>query len=231
MHSFKQPSQEELAHDFLWRVGTKMPARGRIGIFNRSHYEEVLTVRVHPEWLEEQKLPREATGKNVWHRRFKEIRAFEHHMAQNGTLVLKFFLNVSREEQRKRFLDRIDQPGKRYKFSMGDITERKLWPKYMAAYDDLIRQTSRPERPGSWCRPTTNGSPTWWWRGAVVQAMDRLKLEYPRVQGKALKELHRGAQGIEGGTALAAIRAAMLTYLLLDSAGRFPLEACLLECD
>src|SRR5476651_1195838 len=120
VYSFKQPSEEELAHDFLWRVGTKLPARGRIGIFNRSHYEEVLTVRVHPELLEHQKLPREATGKDIWHRRFKDIRAFERHLAQNGTLVLKFFLNVSREEQRKRFLARIDEPGKRWKFSMGD---------------------------------------------------------------------------------------------------------------
>jgi PPK2 family polyphosphate:nucleotide phosphotransferase len=191
VHSFKQPSQEELAHDFLWRVGTKMPARGRIGIFNRSHYEEVLTVRVHPEFLEQQKLPREATGKDIWHRRFKDIRAFERHLAQNGTLVLKFFLNVSREEQRQRFLDRIDQPGKRYKFSMGDVAERKLWPKYMAAYDDLIRQTSRPE--ASWfVVPADN---KWFTHmvvaGAVVQAMDKLKLEFPRVQGNALKELHK----------------------------------------
>ena len=191
VHSFKQPSQEELAHDFLWRVGTKMPARGRIGIFNRSHYEEVLTVRVHPELLEQQKLPREVTGKDIWHRRFKDIRAFERHLASNGTLVLKFFLNISREEQRKRLLDRIEEPAKRWKFSMGDIAERKLWSKYMDAYDDLIRQTSRPEAPW-FVVPADN---KWFTRlvvaGAMVEAMDRLKLEFPRVQGKALKELHK----------------------------------------
>jgi PPK2 family polyphosphate:nucleotide phosphotransferase len=111
VHSFKQPSKEELAHDYLWRVGTRMPARGRIGIFNRSHYEEVLTVRVHPELLEKQKLPTAVVGKDIWQQRFKDIRAFERHLARNGTLVLKFFLNLSREEQRKRFLDRIEQPG------------------------------------------------------------------------------------------------------------------------
>ena len=127
VHSFKQPSDEELAHDFLWRIGKRVPARGRIGIFNRSHYEEVLTVRVHPNLLERQKLPKELVGKDIWHQRFKDIRAFERHLARNGTLVLKFFLNVSREEQRKRFLDRIDEPAKRWKFSMGDVAERKLW--------------------------------------------------------------------------------------------------------
>ena len=197
VHSFKQPSQEELAHDFLWRVGTKMPARGRIGIFNRSHYEEVLTVRVHPELLEQQKLPREATGKDIWHRRFKDIRAFERHLASNGTLVLKFFLNISREEQRKRLLDRIEEPAKRWKFSMGDIAERKLWSKYMDAYDDLIRQTSRPEAPW-FVVPADN---KWFTRlvvaGAVVEAMDRLKLEFPRVQGKALKELHKVRRALD----------------------------------
>ncbi len=197
VHSFKQPSHEELAHDFLWRVGTKTPAHGRIGIFNRSHYEEVLTVRVHPELLEEQNLPREVTGKDIWRRRFKDIRAFERHLAQNGTLVLKFFLNVSREEQRKRFLDRIDQPGKRYKFSMGDVAERKLWPKYMAAYDDLVRQTSRPEAPW-FVVPADN---KWFTHlvvaGAVVQAMDKLKLEYPRISGKALKELHKARRALK----------------------------------
>jgi PPK2 family polyphosphate:nucleotide phosphotransferase len=191
VHSFKQPSEEELAHDFLWRVGTKLPSRGRIGIFNRSHYEEVLTVRVHPELLERQRLPKEALGKDIWHRRFKDIRAFERHLACNGILVLKFFLNVSREEQRKRLLARIDEPGKRWKFSMGDIAERKLWPKYMHAYDDLIRKTSTREAPW-FVVPADN---KWFTRlvvaGAMVEAMDRLKLEFPRVQGKRLKELHK----------------------------------------
>ncbi len=197
VHSFKQPNEEELAHDYLWRVGTRLPARGRIGIFNRSHYEEVLTVRVHPELLERQKLPKDLVGKDIWHQRFKDIRAFERHMARNGTLVLKFFLNVSREEQRKRFLDRLEQPGKRWKFSMGDVAERKRWDDYMGAYDDLIRQTSRPEAPW-FVVPADN---KWFTRlvvaGAVVAAMDRLKLEFPRVQGNALKELHKASKALK----------------------------------
>ena len=189
VHAFKQPSDEELSHDFLWRVGTKLPARGRIGIFNRSHYEEVLTVRLHTEYLDSQNLPKECVTKDIWSQRFKSIRAFERHLARNGTLVLKFFLNVSHEEQRKRFLDRIDEPGKRWKFSMGDIAERKLWPKYMDAYEDMIRQTSTPEAP--WVVVPADNK--WFTRlvvaGAVVEAMDKLSLEFPRVQGKALKEL------------------------------------------
>jgi PPK2 family polyphosphate:nucleotide phosphotransferase len=197
VHAFKQPSAEELAHDFLWRVAQRLPARGRIGIFNRSHYEEVLTVRVHPELLDRQKLPREATGKDIWHGRFKDIRAFERHLARNGTLVLKFFLNVSREEQRKRFLARIDEPGKRWKFSMGDVAERKLWPRYMDAYEDMIRQTSRDEAPW-FVVPADN---KWFTRlvvaGAMVEAMDRLKLEFPRVNGKALKELSKVRKALQ----------------------------------
>lgn len=191
VHSFKQPSHEELAHDFLWRVAQRLPAQGRIGIFNRSHYEEVLTVRVHPEHLEAQKLPRPAAGKDLWQQRFKDIRAFEEHLARNGTLVLKFFLNVSRDEQRKRFLDRIEEPAKRWKFSMGDVAERKLWPKYMDAYEDAIRETSRPEAPW-FVVPADN---KWFTRlvvaGAIVDAIERLDLEFPKVEGKALKELHK----------------------------------------
>jgi PPK2 family polyphosphate:nucleotide phosphotransferase len=187
--SFKQPSEEELDHDFLWRVAQALPERGRIGIFNRSHYEEVLTVRVHQEYLARQRLPDAMTGKKIWQQRFDDIRAFERHLARNGTLVLKFFLNVSRDEQRKRFLDRIDEPGKRWKFSMGDVAERKLWPKYMAAYEDLIRETSRVEAPWH-VVPADN---KWFTRlvvaGAIVQAMEKLGLEYPKVEGEALKEL------------------------------------------
>ncbi len=198
VHSFKQPSDEELAHDFLWRVGVRAPARGRIGIFNRSHYEEVLTVRVHRELLLQQKLPLELDGKHIWKHRFDDIRAFEQHLARNGTLILKFFLNVSQEEQRKRFLDRLEQPGKRWKFSMGDVAERKLWPKYMDAYEDLIRQTSRPEAPW-FVVPADN---KWFTRlvvaGAMVQALEGLKLEYPKVEGKALKELAKARTALKG---------------------------------
>ena len=197
VHSFKQPSQEELGHDFLWRVAQKLPANGRIGIFNRSHYEEVLTVRVHRELLAQQKLPRELDGKHIWKHRFDDIRTFEQHLARNGTLILKFFLNVSREEQRKRFLDRIEQPGKRWKFSMGDVAERKLWPRYMDAYEDLIRQTSRPEAPW-FVVPADN---KWFTRlvvaGAIVQAMERLDLAYPKVEGKALKELAKARAALK----------------------------------
>jgi PPK2 family polyphosphate:nucleotide phosphotransferase len=187
--SFKQPSQEELDHTFLWRVAQRLPERGRIGIFNRSHYEEVLVVRVHRELLDRQKLPPELDGKAIWKHRFDDIRAFEQHLARNGTLVLKFFLNVSPEEQRKRFLERIEEPDKRWKFSMGDVAERKLWPKYMDAYEDVIRETSRNYAPW-YVVPADN---KWFTRivvaAAIVEAMENLKLDYPKIEGKALKEL------------------------------------------
>jgi PPK2 family polyphosphate:nucleotide phosphotransferase len=195
--SFKQPSEEDLDHDFLWRIAKALPERGRIGIFNRSHYEEVLTVRVHSEYLERQRLPDAVTGKKLWQQRFDDIRTFERHLARNGTLVLKFFLNVSREEQRKRFLERIDQPGKRWKFSMGDVAERNLWPKYMAAYEELIRETSREEAPWH-VVPADN---KWFTRlvvaGAVAKAMEGLDLAYPKVEGAALKELLAAKKALE----------------------------------
>ena len=195
--SFKQPSAEELDHDFLWRIAHDLPERGRIGIFNRSHYEEVLTVRVHPEYLANQRLPDAAIGKDIWQDRFDDIRGFERHLARNGTLVLKFFLNVSLDEQRKRFLDRIEEPGKRWKFSMGDVAERKLWPKYMAAYEDLIRETSRPEAPW-YVIPADH---KWFTRvavaAAIVEAMEKLKLDYPKLEGKALAELEEAKKALE----------------------------------
>ena len=132
VHAFKAPSTEELEHDFLWRTGKDVPARGRIGIFNRSHYEEVLVVRVHPDLLKQQNLPPAATGKDIWQHRFKEIRAFERNLTRNGTLVLKFHLRISKEEQRKRFLARLEEPFKRWKFSMNDLAERERWDDYMA---------------------------------------------------------------------------------------------------
>jgi len=191
VHSFKAPSAEELQHDFLWRVAQRLPANGRIGIFNRSHYEEVLTVRVHKELLARQKLPKPLVGKDIWQQRFDDIRAFERHLARNGTLILKFFLNISREEQRRRFLDRIDEPAKRWKFSMSDVAERKLWDEYMAAYEEMIRQTSTPEAP--WF--VVPADHKWFTRmvtaGAIVQALQALKLDYPKVAGRALKELRK----------------------------------------
>ena len=190
VRSFKQPSAEELDHDFLWRIGKALPSRGRIGIFNRSHYEEVLAVRVHRELLERQNLPDSLAEKKVWKHRFDDIRAFEQHLARNGTVVLKFFLNVSQEEQRKRFLERLDEPDKRWKFSMGDIEERKLWPKYMAAYEEAIRETSRDDAPW-YIVPADN---KWFTRlvvaAALVSTLEKLKLEYPKVKGAALKELN-----------------------------------------
>src|SRR5271168_531878 len=147
VHAFKAPSAEELDHDFLWRVERRVPARGHIGIFNRSHYEEVLVVRVHPDMLRAQKLPPDLIGKDIWDTRFKDIRAFEHRLVHNGTLVLKFHLRLSKEEQRKRFLARLDEPFKRWKFSKNDIMERGRWDDYMAAYQDMIRETSTDYAP------------------------------------------------------------------------------------
>jgi PPK2 family polyphosphate:nucleotide phosphotransferase len=190
VHSFKQPSLEELDHDFLWRVAKALPERGRIGIFNRSHYEEVLVVRVHPEFLDKQHLP-DVARKDIWDQRFKSIRQFEHHLARNGTRVLKFFLHVSREEQRKRFLARLDEPAKRWKFSMGDVAERKLWDKYMHAYEDAIRHTSRDHAPWH-VVPADN---KWFTRlviaAAIVDALEDLDPQYPKIEGAALKELEQ----------------------------------------
>jgi PPK2 family polyphosphate:nucleotide phosphotransferase len=197
VHPFKAPSREELDHDFLWRAGKRLPERGRIGIFNRSHYEEVLVVRVHPELLAAQKLPAQLTGRDIWQRRFEDIRGFERHLAGNGTLILKFFLNVSKEEQRKRFLARIGEPAKRWKFSMADVEERKLWPKYMAAYEDAIRATSRPEAP--WY--VVPADHKWFSRlvvaAALVQELQALDLGFPELTGKALKELNKAGKALK----------------------------------
>ena len=199
VHSFKQPSAEELQHDFLWRVAQRLPTNGRIGIFNRSHYEEVLTVRVHPELLDREKLPKPAAGKDIWQQRFEDIRAFERHLARNGTLILKFFLNISKDEQRKRFLDRIDEPAKRWKFSMGDVAERKLWDKYMAAYEDMIRHTSTPEAP--WF--VVPADHKWFTRmvvaGAMVQAMQGLDAGLSQGHGQGAQGIEKSEEGAEGG--------------------------------
>jgi len=196
VHSFKQPSAEELQHDFLWRVAQRLPTSGRIGIFNRSHYEEVLTVRIHKELLDAQKLPKQDVDKNIWKQRFDDIRSFERHLVRNGTLILKFFLNVSKEEQRRRFLERVDEPSKRWKFSMNDVKERKLWPKYRAAYDEVIRETSTPEAP--WF--VVPADHKWFSRivvaAALVQELEALDLQYPKITGKALKELKKAHKAL-----------------------------------
>jgi PPK2 family polyphosphate:nucleotide phosphotransferase len=197
VHAFKAPSAEELDHDFLWRIAKSLPERGRIGIFNRSHYEEVLVVRVHPELLEKEHGPRAVITKDIWEQRFKSIRHFERHLAHNGTRVLKFFLHVSKEEQRKRFLARLDEPAKRWKFSMDDIAERKLWGKYMHAYEEAIRHTSRPEAPW-YVVPADN---KWFARlviaSAMVEALEDLDPQYPKVEGAVLKELEKVRKALQ----------------------------------
>jgi len=196
--SFKAPSKDELSHNFLWRINQRLPAQGRIGIFNRSHYEEVLAVRVRPELIAGQRLPQECRTKDIWDNRLSDIRGFERHLARNGTVILKFFLHLSKGEQRKRFLDRINEPAKRWKFSMDDVGDRKLWDKYMVAYEDAIRQTSRPEAPW-FVVPADN---KWFTRlvvaDAVVQRLQALDLEYPKVTGKALKELKKVERALKG---------------------------------
>ena len=197
VHSFKQPSAEELNHNFLWRAALRLPERGRIGIFNRSYYEEVLVVRVHPELFERQKLPKPLVGNDIWKQRFDDICAFERHLARNGTRIVKFFLHVSKEEQRKRFLDRIDQPAKRWKFSMGDVEERKFWDKYQQAYEGMIRHTSQPEAP--WF--VVPADHKWFTRmvvaGALVQELQALGVDFPKVEGKALKELQEAGKALK----------------------------------
>ena len=197
VQAFKQPSEEELNHNFLWRANRHLPECGRIGIFNRSHYEEVLVVRVHPELLQTQHLPAAVLDGAIWQQRYDDIRNFESHLARNGTRVVKFFLNVSRDEQRKRFLDRIDEPGKRWKFSMSDVRERKLWPHYMEAYEAAIRATSRPEAPW-YVVPADN---KWFTRlvvaAVLVDVLDGLKLDFPKLPSQALAELRKARKALQ----------------------------------
>jgi PPK2 family polyphosphate:nucleotide phosphotransferase len=191
VHPFKAPSAEELDHDFLWRAALRLPRRGHMGIFNRSYYEDVLVVRVHPELLARQKLPRDVVGKNIWKHRYKDICAFERHLARNGVLILKFFLHISKEEQRRRFLERLEEPAKRWKFNMDDIAERKLWDQYMAAYEDMIRATSRPDAPWYVVPADHKRFARLVVAKATVEAMEGLDLEFPKVEGAALKELQK----------------------------------------
>jgi PPK2 family polyphosphate:nucleotide phosphotransferase len=197
VHAFKTPSAEDLQHDFLWRAGKVLPARGRIGIFNRSHYEEVLVVRVHSEMLAREKLPPRLVDKDIWKHRFKGIRAFEHHLVRSGTLVLKFHLRISKEEQRKRFLARLDEPAKRWKFSMNDVAERKHWDEYMTAYEDMIRSTSTDYAPW-YVIPADHKHVAWLVvSAAIIAALDGLKLEFPKVQGKMLEELKKAERALK----------------------------------
>jgi polyphosphate kinase 2 (PPK2 family) len=173
----------------LWRATLRLPERGRMGIFNRSYYEEVLVVRVQPELLERQKLPDRLIGKNIWKHRFADIRAFERHLTRNGVLVLKFHLRISKEEQRKRFLARLDTPAKRWKFSASDLAGRERWDDYMAAYQDMIRETSTDYAPW-YVVPADHKHVAWLVvSAAILEAVESLDPRYPKIAGKALKEL------------------------------------------
>src|SRR5437867_2074463 len=177
--SFKAPSAEELDHDYLWRCQRELPERGRIGIFNRSYYEEVLVVRVHPELLARQKLPSELVDKHVWEQRYQDIRAFERYLSRNGMVIRKFFLHVSRKEQKRRFLQRLDEPHKNWKFSAADVQERMHWKEYMKSYQDMIRATATPHAPW-FVVPADN---KWFTHivvsAAVVETLHSLRLHYP----------------------------------------------------
>ncbi len=179
--SFKKPSSLELDHDFLWRTAKRLPERGRIGIFNRSYYEEVLVVRVHPEYLQSQKLPDLEVKDTFWEHRLESIADHEKHLARNGTLILKFWLNVSREEQRRRFLSRLDEPEKHWKFSKADIDEREHWDDYLSAFDSAIRATSKPWAP--WYSIPADDKPYMRWQVAQIirQNLEQLGLAYPVV--------------------------------------------------
>ena len=189
VNSFKSPSAEDLDHDYLWRCMKHLPNRGQIGIFNRSYYEEVLVVRVHPEFLAKQKMPPKLVGKNIWEERFEDIRNFEQYLTRNGVVVRKFFLHVSKKEQKQRFLDRIDDPLKNWKFSSNDANERDFWDDYMEAYEQMIRETATKDAPW-YVVPADN---KWFTRvvvaAAVIETLNSLDLAYPKVDEGKLKEL------------------------------------------
>jgi PPK2 family polyphosphate:nucleotide phosphotransferase len=195
--SFKQPTVHELDHDFLWRCVLALPKRGRIGIFNRSYYEECLVTRVHPELLKQEKLPPKLITKNIWRERFEDISAFERHLSRNGTIILKFFLNLSKEEQRKRFLDRLEEPSKNWKFSMADVTERTFWSRYAAVYQDIVRHTSTPVAP--WY--VVPADHKWFARvvilATIVKTIDALNLRFPRVDKASQEEFAEVRKALE----------------------------------
>jgi len=198
--SFKQPSQEDLNHDFMWRYSRCLPERGRIGIFNRSYYEEVLIVRVHEEILKQQKMPRPLVGKRIWDERLADIAHFEDYLTRQGVIILKFFLQVSREEQKKRFLKRLDTPEKNWKFSASDVHERKFWDDYMRAYEEAIRATASKHAP--WF--VVPADKKWFTRlvvaSAIVEAVEQLDLTYPKVDAEKKKELARMRAALAGET-------------------------------
>lgn len=195
--SFKSPSSEEMSHDFLWRTNRCLPPRGKIGIFNRSYYEEVLVVRVHPELLEKQRIPDKLRGGHFWRHRFEDIQAFEHYLTRNGIAILKFFLNVSKKEQKRRFLERLEDPRKHWKFSAADIRERKRWDDYQDAYEKMIRNTASEYAP--WVVVPADNK--WFTRlvvvATIVDALTSLDLEYPKLNDTELKELAAARKQLE----------------------------------
>jgi PPK2 family polyphosphate:nucleotide phosphotransferase len=190
--AFKQPSAEELDHDYLWRTVRRLPERGRIGIFNRSYYEEVLVVRVHPQILANEKLPRSAAGKDIFPRRYEDIKAHERYLSRNGYVIRKFFLHISRKEQTKRFEDRLNDPEKQWKFSLGDLREQERWDDYMDAYETAIRRTATKDAP--WFAIPANHK--WFARlvvvAAIIDALEGLDLDFPKLTPDKRKELEEG---------------------------------------
>ena len=197
VYSFKAPSEVELQHDFLWRTTRDLPERGHIGIFNRSYYEEVLVVRVHREILKSQKVPPSLVGKKIWEERFEDIRCFERHMARNGTVIRKFFLNVSKKEQKRRFLERLEEPEKNWKFSASDVRERACWGAYQDAYEDMIRETATAHAPW-YVVPADN---KWFTRlvisTVIVDTLESLGVAYPKVDEVKRKELAAAKKQLE----------------------------------
>jgi PPK2 family polyphosphate:nucleotide phosphotransferase len=196
VYSFKAPSNEELDHDYLWRTTRNLPERGRIGIFNRSYYEEVLVVRVHPEILNREKVPAELGTKDIWKERYQDICSFERYLSRNGTVIRKFFLNVSKKEQKRRFLARLEKPEKNWKFSADDVRERGYWDQYMQAYEDMIRNTATKQAPW-YVVPADN---KWFTRlavaAAIVETLDGLRLSYPEVDRQKRKELEAARKAL-----------------------------------
>jgi PPK2 family polyphosphate:nucleotide phosphotransferase len=196
--SFKHPSAQELDHDFLWRTTACLPERGRIGIFNRSYYEEVLIVRVHPEILRAQRLPAESLDGNIWPGRYRSILDMEQHLHRNGTRIVKFFLHVSKEEQRQRFLKRIDEPDKNWKFSQADLKERELWKDYMKAYEECLNATSCPESPWYIVPADDKRNAHLIISQVIVDTLESLQLSYPKVDKSRLEELQSFRRQLEG---------------------------------
>ncbi|MGE0682029.1 MAG: polyphosphate kinase 2 family protein [Candidatus Binatia bacterium] len=198
VYSFKAPSGEELDHDFLWRTTCRLPERGRIGIFNRSYYEEVLIVRVHPEFLKKQKLPVSLITENIWQERFEDINAFERYLSRNGVVIRKFFLHASKEEQRKRFLERLEEPEKHWKFALPDVQERQHWDEYMRVYEDMIQHTSSSQAP--WY--VVPADRKWFTRlvvaAAIVETLEGLGLAYPEADERHRKDLETAREVLIG---------------------------------